>query len=400
MTAPTVVEPLLSQPRRRLFDCALDVETPSLIYDFPGITRTMQRLQHDMLIVPNAGLNIAAKVCHTPEVLAHLAATGAGADVASVGELELVRAAGFTEITTTGPAFSREHFAIFRSVGVTVDLDSIGQIDLYGRDHPRTDVGLRIRIPLPQALEGNSTFGVNSRFGVSISDPEVHEALDRHGLRLTRLHTHTGQMTPESLLFKVKYTLLAAEAMPGVGVIDLGGGFFGLYVDRGRAVAAFRRMAEMVEAWQQRTGRTISFRCEPGGAVLAAYGYLFTEVRSVEAHHPYHGTRVVTVDTSAWNLAPWHKPTVIPADPDADTAVTAPGRIAGNTLYENDFFGTDVFGRTETFMFPPVVPGDRLVFTASGAYTMTNSRRFNRIPAPAEYAFDGTALSRLTTVPF
>ncbi|SNS95328.1 diaminopimelate decarboxylase family protein [Actinacidiphila glaucinigra] len=397
---PTTVEPLLSQPKRLLFDAAREIGTPALVYDFVGIERTVRRIRKDLSVVPGAALNIAAKACHTPEVLAHLASLGVGADVASPGELELAEAAGFNEITTTGPAFSAADFARFRASGVTVDLDSVAQIDLYGAHHPGTDVGLRVRIPLPGALESDSTFGSNSRFGVSVTEPAVHAALARHRLRLTRLHMHTGQMTAQSLLYKVNYTLTMAEALPDLEVIDLGGGFFHLYADRGRSIAAFRRMAEMVAAWQGRTGRRISFRCEPGGAVLAAYGYLFTTVRSVEDHHDYYGTRVVTVDTSAWNLAPWHKPTVLSADPDGDVAPTEPGLIAGNTLYENDFFGTDVFGRTERFDFPRVAPGDRLVMTASGAYTMTNSRRFNRLPPPTEYSFDGRRLSRLTTAAF
>ncbi|MEV4577356.1 hypothetical protein AB0K16_29355 [Nonomuraea jabiensis] len=398
--ADHTVEPLMSQPSRRLFEAAAEVETPALIYDLQGIADTVRRMREDISVVPGAGLNIALKACHTPEILAHLAAMDVGADVASVGELDLAERAGFHEISATGPAFSAAHFARFVDSGVVVDLDSCGQIDLYGRHHASTVVGLRARIPLPERLESEATFGRNSRFGVTVTDPELHAALQRYSLRVTRLHLHTGQMTPESLLYKVVYTLLMAEQFPDVHTIDLGGGFFHLYAHRGRAIAAFARMRRIVEDWQERHGRRIAFRFEPGGAVLAVYGYLFTEVRSVEEHHPHHGTRVVTVDSSAWNLAPWHKPEVLSAVPSADAAEREPGLIAGNTLYENDFFGTDIKGRVQPFRFPKCQVGDRLVVTATGAYTMTNSRRFNRIPPPVEYGFDGVTLTRLTTAVF
>ncbi|WP_084960933.1 diaminopimelate decarboxylase family protein [Thermoactinospora rubra] len=394
------VEPLMSQPSWRLFEAAAEVETPALVYDLPGIAATVRRMQQDISTVEGARLNIALKACHTPEILAYLARMDVGADVASVGELDLAEEAGFQEISATGPAFSPSHFARFARSGIVVDLDSRGQIDLYGQHFPGTDVGLRVRVPLPARLESDATFGGNSRFGVTITDPELHAVLERHRLRVTRIHLHTGQMTPESLLYKVTYTLIIAAQFPDVHTIDLGGGFFHLYAHRGRAITAFRRMRELVDEWQEQHGRQISFRFEPGGAVLAVYGYLFTEVRSVEEHHPHYGTRVVTVDSSAWNLAPWHRPEVLSADPAADSAQREPGLIAGNTLYENDFFGTDIKGRVQRFDFPKCQVGDRLVITASGAYTMTNSRRFNRIPPPAEYGFDGVALTRLTTAAF
>jgi diaminopimelate decarboxylase len=395
------VEPLVSLPPVALFEQALRVETPSVVYDYPGIAATVRRMQEDIAPIPGAQLNLAVKACHTPDVLAHLAGLGLGGDTASVGELELAQAAGFQEITTTGPAFSAADFAAFRKAGVTVDLDSAAQIDAYGSDHPGTDVGLRVRIPLPGDLEMHSTFGANSRFGVNVTDPAVHEALGRHRLRLTRLHLHTGQTSPEKLLYKVAYTLHMAAQFPDIHTIDLGGGFFHLYVHRGRARAALLKTAQMVRNWQAEHGRSIALRFEPGGAVLAAHGYLFTEVRSVEDHHAYYGTRVVTVDSSAWNLAPWHKPTVLAADPAADSGPLEPGLIAGNTLYENDFFGTDIHGKADRMNFPRCRPGDRLVITASGAYTLTNSRRFNRIPAPAEYAFEGgSALRAVPGTPF
>ncbi|MFF2652675.1 diaminopimelate decarboxylase family protein [Streptomyces sp. NPDC058045] len=392
----------MSLPPVALFQQALRVATPAVVYDYPGITATVRRMQDDIAPIPGAQLNFAVKACHTPDVLAHLAGLGLGGDTASVGELELATSAGFQEITATGPAFSAADFTLFRAVGVTVDLDSVAQIEAYGRAHPGTDAGLRVRIPLPEKLEMHSTFGRNSRFGVNATDHRVHEAFARHGLRLTRLHLHTGQTSPEKLLYKVAYTLHMAAKFPHLHTIDVGGGFFHLYLHRGRARAALRRTARMVEEWQTEHGRPIALRFEPGGGVLAPHGYLFTEVRSVEEHHEYYGTRVVTVDSSAWNLAPWHKPTVLAADPAAGSGPPRPGLIAGNTLYENDFFGTDIHGKVDRGMtFPPCRPGDRLVITASGAYTLTNSRRFNRIPAPAEYAFDGTgSLRELPGAPF
>lgn len=384
----TSVEPLLSQPNRRLFELAEDVPTPALVYDFPGITASILRMQSDLSLMGAARLNFAVKACHTSAVLSHIAGLGLGADVASVGELDLARKARFDEISATGPAFGPSDFAEFRAAMVVPDIDSADQLRLYGELHRGTEVGLRVRIPLPAQLENEASFGANSRFGVDITDSEVHSIVEEHGLRLTRLHAHTGQMTPESLLYKVRYFLEIAASFPLIRTLDLGGGFFGLYQSRAKAIAACRKTREMVLAWSDKNNRDIELRFEPGGAVLAAYGYLFTTVRSVRDSHSYFGTRVVTVDCSAWNLTPWHKPTVLSANADDRDPETLPGLIAGNTLYELDFFG----GPNAIFEFPKCGAGDRLLITAAGAYTMTNSRRFNSIPPPQEYAFDGGSL--------
>lgn len=400
LTGPKAVdhEPLISLPPERLFRCTEWVSTPALIYDLPGITETLQRMRADIETVPGAKLNVALKACHTPAVLAHLAGLGLGCDVASVGELELATVAGFVEITTTGPAFAVSDFAHFRKFSIVPDIDSVSQLGVYGTTFPGSEVGLRIRVPLPEKLQSAATFASDSRFGVSPSDPALSGALNQYGLRVTRLHAHTGQMTPESLLYKMRYLLIVAEHYQAVQTIDLGGGFFHLYVDRARAAAAFRRIADWVTEWQQRHNRRVEFRFEPGGAVLAPYGHLVTTVRAVEHRHPVFGRRVVTVDSSAWNLAPWHKPQAIPLF--ATTAAPEPVLVAGNTLYENDFFGHGINGEQHPIELPPPEVGDRVLLTASGAYTMTNSRRFNRIAPPREYLFDGDDLVAATRAPW
>lgn len=387
--------PLISPPPPALLRCAAEVETPALIYDIPGVYQTIRRLQGDIEdVVPDSRLNIALKACHTPAVLARFAAWGLGCDVASVGELELALATGFTEISVTGPAFSTEDFARFRAAGVVPDVDSVSQLEKYGAAFPGSDVGLRIRIPFPKQLQSPAMFGADSRFGVSATDPEVGKTVVRYGLRVTRLHVHTGQMIPEALLFKTRYLLTVAEHYRDVVVIDLGGGFYHLYADRRRAAAAFRQVAAMVSEWRQRHGRELHLRFEPGAALLGPYGYLVAEVRAVEDRHPEYGCRLVTVNSSAWNLAPWHRPQVVPLY--STEAPPEPVRIAGNTLYENDFFGLGVRGDQHPLALPKPKVGDRILLTAAGAYTMTNSRRFNRIPPPREYLFDGASLTEVS----
>lgn len=64
-----------------------------------------------------------------------------------------------------------------------------------------------------------------------------------------------------------------------------------------------------------------------------------------------------------------------------------PTRIAGNTLYENDLFGTNINGVRKIYDMPDLSVGDVLVVTACGAYTITNSRTFNGLTTPREFKY-------------
>ncbi|WP_433728177.1 hypothetical protein ACQP2Y_14275 [Actinoplanes sp. CA-051413] len=396
MTTPPAgrpVPPLVRFPDAAMFRYALELPTPSLVYDLKGLRHSVGMLAADVATVHGAQLNVALKACHTIGILSELAGLGLGADVASVGEYELARAAGFARITATGPAFSIADAEKLRADGVLVDASSYEQLDALCAAFPGEPVGVRLRVPLPDEIENeHSTFGGQSRFGLLATDPRLHELLGRTGNPLVRLHTHTGQMSAAHLIFKTRYLLAVAEAFPSLHTIDLGGGFFSLYAQRSAALAALATVDRTVRQWRERTGRPMTLQFEPGGGVLGPHGYLFVSVLSAERDHPAFAADVVTVDASAWNYAPWHRPAVLPADPDATPGEVRATLLAGNTLYENDFFGTDVRGRRSTFDLGPCAVGDRLVLTASGAYTSTNRRWFNRLEPPGEYAYDGTGI--------
>lgn len=379
--------PLFTPPSERLFALADHLPTPALVYDLPGIRAGARTLRRDVARIPDAGLNLALKACHTPAVLRAVAALGLGCDVASAGELDLALACGFGEVSATGPVFAGDDFDTLAAHGTILDCDSADQLDAYGSRRPGADVGLRLRVSLPRALEGTATFAADSRFGLLPGDPDLARLLRRHGLRATRLHVHTGQMTPDTLRYKTRYLLTVAEHFPDVRVLDLGGGFLHLYRDRARAVAAMDDVAGLVTDWRERTGRPVALRFEPGGALLTPYGYLVARVRSVEDRHPVFGARVVTLDASAWNLAPWHhRPQVLALD---GRPPRGPALVAGSTLHEDDFFGATPAAPRTLLDVPACRRGDRLAVTATGAYTMTNARWFNRIPPPEEFLFDG-----------
>ncbi|CAA9500562.1 MAG: hypothetical protein AVDCRST_MAG85-1724 [uncultured Solirubrobacteraceae bacterium] len=389
MSADTEAVPLVPQPSEHLATAAQTVATPALIYDLDAVDEIVRRLALDVSLVPRARLNVALKACHTPAVLQRLAGLGLGCDVASVGELALASAAGFDEISATGPAFSVDDLRAFRDAGIVPDVDSMSQLRTYGDAFPGASVGLRLRIAAPEALQTRASFWEDSRFGFERLSRELLGELARHRLEVTRLHVHTGQTTPAALRFKLDYLLAIADVLPAVTTIDLGGGFFHLYVNRAAARAALSDVAARVEDWSSATGRPLDLRFEPGAAVLATSGYLVCTVRAVERHAMFG--RLVTIDASAWNLAPWHRPQVVVLGGGEETEQAV---LAGNTLYEGDLFGR-THGDPVELEFATCAVGDRVLVTNAGAYTMTNARRFNRIEPPPEYGLAAGVLERL-----
>ncbi|MBK5494258.1 hypothetical protein [Bacillus sp. TH13] len=171
----SILEPLYSQPSSKLYEVACDVNTPAIIYDYAGMKDVVDRIQEDLKELPHAKLNLAVKATHTPELLSLYAKWGLGCDVASLGEYELAKKAGFTEITTTNPAYSLKDMRVFMNEGITLDIDSISQLILYGEHFPNTNVGIRVRIPLPTEIESAATFGKDSRFGINILDDRLEK---------------------------------------------------------------------------------------------------------------------------------------------------------------------------------------------------------------------------------
>ena len=99
----------------------------------------------------------------------------------------------------------------------------------------------------------------------------------------------------------------------------------------------------------------------------------------------YYKHRIITVNASAWNLAPWHNAVAVKVNKE-DGEETEPTIIAGNTLYELDFFGNRSDKPFNLFELGKLNANDRLIISMFGGYTFTNARHFNALDWPEEYA--------------
>jgi diaminopimelate decarboxylase len=359
--------PLAEPPPRHILAAAAELgATPAILWDIAGLRDRVSSLGR-LTAEYGLGLNAAIKACRTIGVLAILAESGLGADVASPAEWAVARQAGFRRISATGPGFGKGDITRLLAAGVLFDAQSLTQLAQV-LDCGAGAVGLRLRVPLPDALRSSTSRGGDSRFGIPVEHRLIAVAASA---RVTRLRVHTGEATARILEFRTRYALLAAGLLGDVTEFNLGGGLLRLSRDHAalnEAFATARAAAGDKHCW-----------VEPGAALLLDSGYLVTEV--LDVHHDEHRPAIV-VDASAWNVAPWAYPSFYLARGEPHRYG---GTVFGPTLYEKDRFHPDLAARDGQQGPGPAI-GDRLIGTSFGAYTISNGRCFAGLALPAQYA--------------
>jgi diaminopimelate decarboxylase len=180
-------------------------------------------------------------------------------------------------------------------------------------------------------------------------------------------------------------TLRAADALPDLDFVDLGGGYGVSYRDGESAldVATLgREVAARMRALSDARGRAIRLLLEPGRILVAAAGTLLMRVVSVKLRG---GRRYVGTDATVGNVAvesvyhPFHR---VEALAPRSPALDVPTQVCGNTTHSRDFLSRDC-------RLPALEKGDLLALRDVGAYGYAVSSHFLNRPRPAEVVLDG-----------
>ncbi|WP_433796813.1 Y4yA family PLP-dependent enzyme [Actinoplanes sp. CA-252034] len=177
----------------------------------------------------------AHKANRSHALVRELAATGAGIDVASLGELQHALGAGFgpERVMATGPK-SREYLWLAARSAAIVNVDSLAELDalaaiVTAHDLPRVRVMAR--------LSGFTSTGTNvmsrvSRFGIPAGGTAaLWDALDRHRSRLDFLgvayHLDTVGLPEKAAALEGCLQVLDEAVRRGLRprAVDIGGGF-------------------------------------------------------------------------------------------------------------------------------------------------------------------------------
>ncbi len=253
-------------------------------------------------------VNYSAKANTNPALLSIIREEGLTVDAMSPGELHMDLLAGFDKSNifyisnNISPAEMKNAIAH----DLLVSVDSLSQLDLYGRLNPGGKVMVRFN---PGIGAGHSkkviTAGKETKFGVCPEDTDkVAEILARHKLTLAGATQHIGSlfMQPDGYVAAADFLLNFVENLPeslraNLEVIDFGGGFgipYHKYENEARLDLneLGARLDELFAAFIAKTGYTGRFLVEPGRYVVAECGLLLGSVEAVKNNGPkrYVGT--------------------------------------------------------------------------------------------------------------
>ncbi|MBI4551089.1 MAG: diaminopimelate decarboxylase [Candidatus Latescibacteria bacterium] len=374
---------------RRAEDLVAEFGSPLYVYD-AAVIRARFRELREAITYPNVDLHYACKANTNLAILRLLHAEGAYIDAVSPGEVFLALTAGFSpeHVLFTGNNVTDEEMEYVLDRGILVNVDSLSQLDRYGRLAPDSRVSLRIN---PDVGSGHHdhciTGGPDSKFGIVIEDvDQARQIIAGHRLQVVGLHAHVGSgiLEAEPFLQAADALLDVVRRFEGLEFVDFGGGLGVPYrPDEPRlAVRALgARVSERFHAFCHDYGRPLTLKLEPGRYVVCEAGMLLTRCNSIKATrtHTFVGT------DSGFNhlirhplYLSYHE--IINASNVEDERFVYD--VCGNICESADFFAR---GR----LMSRVREGDVLAILNAGAYGFCMSSNYNSRPRPAEVLVDG-----------
>jgi diaminopimelate decarboxylase len=333
----------------------------------------------------------ASKAFPCTAVYKVLAEEGLACDVASGGELQLARRAGFDPARTYlhGNAKSEDELreAVEAGVGHIV-LDSFDDLERLERVAAMTGDRQKVLIRVTPGVAGDthhaiSTGQADSKFGFAIE--QAREAIARANasaqLDLVGLHFHIGSQLLDLAPFRA-----AIEAISTLGefpVYNVGGGLGVAYTADQRPPSITEYVGAVVDAAHRWLGADKRLLFEPGRALVASSTVTLYTIETVKRNV---STWVAVDGGMSDNLRPmlYGAPyeAVIADRPLA--AGTERCQLAGKHCESGDVLARDV-------ALPDPAPGDVVATPVTGAYGYALANNYNSVPRPpVAFCRDGT----------
>jgi diaminopimelate decarboxylase len=356
---------------------------------------------------PHTLHGVAMKANPLRKILDFLLPLGAGAEVASVGELKLALKAGYPpeRIVFDSPAKTWQDLEYALQAGVHINIDSLAELErvavLKERKVSSGTIGIRIN---PQVGVGtiaeSSVAGEYSKFGIPVKSrrKELENAFLTHAW-LTGVHLHVGSQgcSMELLLdgIGVLYDFVnevneirKSAGHPPISIFDIGGGLPVSY--KGDQVPV--SMEDYAGAIQNRFPLLFtshfSLLTEFGRWVHVNPGWTVSSVEYVK-RDPSVSTLMIHAGADLFlreclNPACWpHEYSVFDNTGNLKTGMdTVPYNLAGPLCFSGDILAKNVF-------LPVVEEGDLLVIHDTGGYTFSMWSRYNSRQTPRIIGYSG-----------
>ena len=356
--------------------------TPLYAYDRDIIRNKCRALKRNF---PNARLQYACKANTNPAIVKLIAREGFGIEAVSPGEIKVVRKAGVPtrNITfTCGNIDEHELVGIVRQ-GVRVHLDSLTQIEIFGKHFPGREISVRINQGIGAGHHAHViTGGPESKFGIDVAHiGHIKKLAKRYRLRVVGLHQHIGSNILEAPMFMKAMDALMKTALrfPELQYMDFGGGFGVAYRPNEKALdieMLGRKVQDRIARFNREYGRQVKISFEPGRYLVAEAGYLLVKVNDIKRNP----TRTFVGVNSGFNHL--IRPAMYGSYHEIVNASHPNGSIKKVTIAGNICESGDVFARDRMIANPKL--GDILAIKNAGAYGYAMSSDYNLRPRPKE----------------
>ncbi len=311
-------------------------------------------------------------------LLSHLKDKGFYAEVVSGQECELALRLGYTpdHIIYNGPIKERDIFEKVLLGGGIVNMDSSYEpewlLELAAQHPDRTfGIGLRVNYDIGKMLPDEVLADEEgSRFGYCYENGELGKVIDclkgAANIKIAGLHLHSSTKSRSVNAYRALSEVavfVATEFDLDLDYVDMGGGYYG-------GVAGKPDFRDYVPAIAQVLSRRFSpdktkLVMEPGVSLVSSSFEFVTSVIDVKniREHTY-----VVTDGSRVNLNPqvtrrWYPHRLEYKEFNKDAKTLDVQMICGATCMEYDRL-------FEVAAQPPLKPGDRVVYTNAGGYTL------------------------------
>lgn len=352
----------------------------------------------NLITYPHFIVNYSAKANCNLELLKILHQEGVHVDAMSPGEIYVELKAGFKakEILYIGNNVSADEMNYVIAQGISISVDSLSQLLLFGKLNPNSTVVIRFNTGIGAGHhEKVITGGEHTKFGIETKYlPEVQQIITTYNLQVIGINQHIGSlfMNSDSYISGVKELLAIATNFKDLRFVDFGGGFGIPYEknahnERLNLIELGQRLDPILRAWVTQYGREITFKVEPGRYLVAECGVLLGSVYSTKLNYDtkYVGTDLgfnVIIRPVLYNA--YHEVEVYPHD-GRDIHQWEKVTIVGNICETGDIIAKDR-------QLPEITEGDIIGVLDAGAYGYVMSSNYNNRLRPAEVLIteDGT----------
>ncbi len=337
-------------------------------------------------------LHYSTKSNNNISILSVIEQAGLNVDCMSPYEFECDRAAGFTldRMLYVCNNITADEMAFVHEKGLLICLDSISQVETWGKLFPGTEIMVRIN-PATSGIgfsEKVITSGKKTKFGISEDNmQELFDITEEYNLRIIGIHQHLGTLflndkIPD-YIEGVKAGLSIAEKLfSDVEIIDLGGGFGVPYKSDEEDLNLSLLASELIpilNKFLSKCPKVKEFKFEPGRYIPCEAGTLLGTVTAVKYENDtwWIGTDIgmnQLVRPSMYDS--YHEISTL-NQCENEQSPTIMANICGNICESGD-----ILGKNRKIILPDV--GDVIIVNNAGAYGYSMASNYTGRPRPAE----------------